>query len=126
MRMTTRNTRKPSTTKRMIIMVFIVGLLLAILIGWNVMGEKMKQQAAQNMPIPPQTVSSMTVASHPWQPEQASVGSLRAVRGADLAFDVGGIVSRISIKSGDEVKQGQILAELNADDIVAQRRQLEA
>lgn len=124
--MNTRNTRKPSTTKRMIIMIFIVGLLLAILIGWNLMGQYMMKQAAQNMPVPPQTVSSMKVGSSPWQPEQASVGSLRAVRGADLAFDVGGIISRITVKSGEEVKQGQVLVELNADDIVAQQRQLEA
>lgn len=124
--MTTRSERKPSTTKRMIIMIIIVGLLLAALIGWNVMGQIMGKKIAANMTAPPQTVSSMKASSQQWQPEQASVGSLRAVRGADLAFDVGGIISKVTVKSGDEVKKGQLLVELNADDIVAQQRQLEA
>ncbi|WP_440225094.1 efflux RND transporter periplasmic adaptor subunit [Dokdonella sp. MW10] len=124
--MTTRSTRKPSTTKRMIIMILIVGILLFVLIGWNVMGNIMMQQAAQNMPVPPQTVSSTKAGMQPWQPEQGSVGSLRAVRGADLAFDVGGIVTKVNVKSGEVVKEGQLLVELNAEDIVAQQRQLEA
>lgn len=124
--MNERSERKASTTKRMIIMVIIVGLLLAALIGWNVMGQIMGRKFAASMKPPPQTVSTMKVTSQSWQPEQASVGSLRAVRGADLAFDVSGIVTRVNVKSGDEVRQGQLLVELNADEIIAARRQLEA
>ena len=52
MRMNSRSEdRKPSTTKRMIIMVVIVGLLLAALIGWNVMGKIMGAKFAANMPV---------------------------------------------------------------------------
>ncbi len=118
--------RKPSTTKRMIIMVIIVGLLLAALIGWNVMGKIMGAKFAANQQVPPQTVSSTIAGEQKWQPEQGSVGSLRAVQGADLAFDVGGIVSKIGVKSGQQVKKGELLVELNADEFVAQQRQLEA
>ncbi|MFZ2236454.1 MAG: efflux RND transporter periplasmic adaptor subunit [Dokdonella sp.] len=118
--------RKPSTTKRMIIMVVIVGLLLTALIGWNVMGKIMGAKFAANQPVPPQTVSSTIAGEQKWQPEQSSVGSLRAVQGADLAFDVGGIVSKIGVASGQQVKKGELLVELNADEFVAQQRQLEA
>ena len=124
--MNPRSERKPSTTKRMILMIVIVGILLALLIGWNLLGKHFAAQAAANMPVQPQTVTSTKAGTQQWQPEQASVGSLRAVKGADLAFDVSGIVTAIKVKSGDEVKQGQLLIELNADDLVAQRRQLEA
>lgn len=124
--MNPRSERKPSTTKRMILMILIVGFLLAALIGWNLLGKHFAAQAAANTVVPPQTVTSTKATSQPWQPEQASVGSLRAVKGADLAFDISGIVTAIKVKSGDEVKQGQLLIELNADDLVAQRRQLEA
>lgn len=117
---------KPSTTKRMIIMVIIVGLLLAALIGWNVMGRIMGAKFAANQPVPPQTVSTIVAGEQLWQPEQGSVGSLRAVQGADLAFDVGGIVSNINVTSGQQVSKGDVLVELNADEFVAQRRQLEA
>lgn len=118
--------RKPSTTKRMIIMFIIVGILLALLIGWNVMGKIMGAKFAANQPVPPQTVSSMIASEQKWQPEQSSVGSLRAVHGADLAFDVGGIVSSIHVESGQKVSKGDLLVELNADEFVAQQRQLEA
>jgi membrane fusion protein, multidrug efflux system len=124
--MKSRSERKPSTTKRMIIMGIFVGGFLALLIAWNLFGQYMASQAALQTHVPPQTVTSMKVGKEFWQPEQASVGSLRAARGADLAFDVSGLVSAVRVKSGEEVKQGQLLVELNADDLVAQRRQLEA
>ena len=114
-----RSERKPSTTKRMILMIVIVGLFLTVLIGWNLAGKYFAGQAAANMPVPPQTVTSTKAGTQPWQPEQASVGSLRAVKGADLAFDISGIVTAIRVKSGEEVKQGQMLIELNADDFIA-------
>jgi membrane fusion protein (multidrug efflux system) len=126
MRMTPRSERKPSTRKRMIIMILVVGGFLTLLIGWNLMGQYFAGQAAANMPIPPQTVTTMKAGKEPWQPEQASVGSLRAAKGAELAFDVSGIITRVRVDSGQEVTEGQMLIELNADDIIAQRRQLEA
>ena len=124
--MNPRRTRKPSTSTRMIIMIAVVGGFLALLIGWNLFQSHMGKKFAENAPVPPQTVSSTRVSSQPWQPEQSSVGTLRAAQGADLAFDVGGIATAIHVKSGVEVKKGQLLIELNADDLVAQRRQLEA
>ncbi|MGB0134282.1 efflux RND transporter periplasmic adaptor subunit [Dokdonella sp.] len=124
--MNSRNERKPSTTKRMILMIALVGGFLAVLIAWNIVGKMMGQNAAANMPVQPQTVTSMKVGTQLWQPEQNSVGSLRAVQGADLAFDVGGVVTAVKAKSGQQVEKGQLLIELNADDIIAERRQLEA
>jgi membrane fusion protein, multidrug efflux system len=126
MRMKSRSERKPSTRKRMILMIAVVGGFIALLVAWNIFGKIMGQRAAANMPVPPQTVTSIKVSSQPWQPEQGSVGSLRAAQGADLAFDVAGVVTAVKVKSGAEVKQGQLLVELNADDILALRRQLEA
>jgi membrane fusion protein (multidrug efflux system) len=78
------------------------------------------------MSIPPQTVTATQVVSEPWQGEQKSVGTLRAAKGADLAFDVSGIVTEVKVKSGAEVSEGQTLVELNADDLIAERRRLEA
>jgi membrane fusion protein, multidrug efflux system len=126
MRMNKRSERKPRTKLRMILMLFFVGGFIAILIAGNLVLGYMGKKYAGNAPVPPQTVTSSKVASQPWQPEQGSVGSLRAAQGADLAFDVAGVVTAVKIKSGAEVKQGQLLVELNADDIVAQRQQLEA
>ena len=118
--------KKPSTTKRMILMLVFVGGFIALLIAWNVMGGIMMKQAAENMPVPPQTVTTTKAGFDQWQPAQASVGTLRAVRGADLAFDVSGVVSKVNLVSGDEVKQGQVLVQLRDEDDVAALRQTEA
>jgi membrane fusion protein (multidrug efflux system) len=51
---------------------------------------------------------------------------LRAANGADLAMDVAGLVTGVSLKSGQDVKQGQLLLQLRDGDDVAQLQQLEA
>ena len=61
-----------------------------------------------------------------WQPEVSAVGSMRAVRGVDVTTEVTGLVRSLRFKSGDEVKAGQVLVELNADAEIAQQHALEA
>ena len=48
------------------------------------------------------------------------------MRGADLALDVSGVVTKVEVASGSEVKQGQLLVQLRDDDEVARQRQAEA
>jgi membrane fusion protein (multidrug efflux system) len=54
------------------------------------------------------------------------VGSLRAVKGADLALEVAGIVDEIDFNSGDDVQAGASLLRLKTDDDVAKLHSLEA
>jgi membrane fusion protein (multidrug efflux system) len=61
-----------------------------------------------------------------WQPQIEAVGSLRAVNGADLAFEVSGIVKDIQFNSGDDVAAGKVLMALRSDDDVGKLRALEA
>ena len=75
---------------------------------------------------PPQTVSTVTATTESWQPEVQAVGSLRAVNGATLSLEVGGVVDRIDFKSGDDVQEGQVLLQLRADDDTAKLAALEA
>jgi len=48
------------------------------------------------------------------------------VRGADLALDIAGLVTKVNLKSGDEVKEGEVLLQLRDSEDVAQLHQLEA
>jgi membrane fusion protein (multidrug efflux system) len=75
---------------------------------------------------PPQTVTTTTAAYDTWQPSLSAVGTLRAAKGADLAFEVSGVVTRIGTPPGREVKRGQILVQLNDSVEAAQLRQLQA
>jgi membrane fusion protein (multidrug efflux system) len=113
-------------TKRMIIMLVAVGVLLGGLVGFNWFKGYMMQKYMASAPVPPSTVTTMKVEYEQWQPQLSAVGTLRAVRGVDVTSEVAGLVRSIEFKSGDEVKAGQVLAQLNADSDIAQLHSLEA
>lgn len=114
---------RPKQRKRLIIVILVVAILFALLIGFNTFKGIMIGKFMKSMGNPPQTVSTMTVAYQDWQPHVQAVGNVRAVHGADLAFDVAGLVESVDVKSGADVKKGQVLIKLvDADD----RAKLEA
>jgi len=113
-------------TKRMIIMLVAVGILLGGLVGFNWFKGYMMQKYMASAPAPASTVSAMKAEYQQWQPQLSAVGTLRAVRGVDVTSEVAGLVRSIEFKSGDEVKTGQVLAQLNADSDIAQLHSLEA
>jgi membrane fusion protein (multidrug efflux system) len=122
--MQTRVEGKPSTTKRMIIMIVAVIVLIAVIAGIKVL---MVMKMISGMKPPPPAVVTVSKAIYQeWQPELRAVGSLRAARGADLALDVAGLVTQVNVKSGDEVKTGQVLLQLRDAEDLAQLHQLEA
>lgn len=116
--------KKPRTWKRMTLMIIGVIVLIAIIAGVKVM-QVMKMMAGFGPP-PPSVVSTTKVTTEDWQPELKAVGSLRAVRGADLSLDMAGLVTDVNLKSGDDVKEGQVLLQLRSTEDEAQLRQLEA
>ena len=113
-------------TKRMIIMLIAVGLVFGGVFGFQIFKNAMIKKFMSAMPQPPQTVSTVTAAMQEWQPQIEAVGSLRAVNGADLAFEVSGIVKELHFKSGDDVAAGDILLTLRADDDSAKLEALKA
>jgi len=111
--------------KRMTIMIFGVILLVAA-IGFVVFRNIMQQIAQGSAPQPPMVVTAMKAATQEWQPQLNAVGSLRAVRGVDVTTEIAGLVREIRFKSGDEVKAGAVLIQLNADSDLAQLASLKA
>lgn len=112
--------------KRMTIMLIAVGLLIGGLVGFNVFKGIMMKKYMGKGGLPPATVSAMKADYQVWQPQLNAVGTLRAIRGVDVTTEVAGLVRSINFKSGDEVKAGQVLAQLNADSDIAQLHSLEA
>ena len=112
--------------KRMFIMLIAVGLLVGGLVGFNVFKGIMMQKYMGKGGLPPATVSSMKADYQVWQPQLSAVGTLRAVRGVDVTTEVAGLVRTIEFKAGDEVKSGQVLAQLNADSDIALLHSLQA
>jgi len=112
--------------KRMLIMLAIVGLLFGGIFGFQIFKMQMIKKSMASQQIPPSTVSTIKATIKPWQPELKAVGTLRAVRGVDVTTEITGLVRSIHFNSGDTVKAGQILVQLNADSDIAQLRSSEA
>ena len=112
--------------KRMTIMLLIVGLLFGAIFAFQVFkAYKIKEFFASNT-APPVTVTAMKAEFNTWQPQINAVGSLRAERGVDVASEIDGIVRSLHFKSGEEVKAGQVLVQLNADADIALLHSLQA
>lgn len=118
--------RKPNQRKRLIIVIVAVVVLFALLVGFNTVKGIMIGKYMKSMANPPQTVSTMTAAYQDWQPHLEAVGNVRAVRGADLAFDVAGLVAGVDVKSGTFVGKGQVLVRLVDDQDRATLASLQA
>jgi len=117
---------EPSSRKRMVFMLGGVGLFLALLVGFNVFKGIMIGRALAGAPQLPETVTTTEAKVAAWQPALNAVGTVRALHGADLAFEVPGVVARIDVAPGSDVKQGQALVTLNDEAETAQLRQLKA
>ena len=111
-------------TKRMLIMIGAMLAVLALLVGGFILHI---QKLIASAPKPaPQTVTTTKVSSQDWQPALAAVGSVAPVRGVDVTTEIAGLVREIHFKSGQDVHQGDVLVELNADSDKAQLAALEA
>jgi membrane fusion protein, multidrug efflux system len=113
-------------TKRMIIMLIAVAVVLGGVFGFQVFKANIIKHVMASLANPPQTVSTVTAGYQQWQPAVSAVGTLRAVNGAELSLQLAGIVSELDFKSGDDVRAGQVLLRLRSDDDVAKLQSLQA
>ena len=112
--------------KRMLVMLVLVGAVLGGVFGFKTFVDEKVKEFMAGAGNPPQTVSTAQAAVTQWQPQLEAVGSLRAVRGADLSLEVPGVVEEINFQSGDEVQVGAVLLRLRGDDEIAKLESLEA
>jgi membrane fusion protein, multidrug efflux system len=73
------------------------------------MGEQYKKSGP-----PPEVVSSAVATSGEWEGTLTAVGSITAAKGVTVSNDAAGVVARIHFESGQVVKQGQVLVELDS------------
>jgi len=112
--------------KRMMIMLLAVVLVLGGVFGWKTYSGMQMMKAMMAGGIPAQTVSTIKATMQDWQPKLEGVGSARAVNGADLSFEVAGVIETLNFESGDSIEAGKVLAQLRAEDDIAKLRTLTA
>jgi membrane fusion protein, multidrug efflux system len=112
--------------KRMVIMLVLVALVLGGIFGFQAFKATMIKKFMSQISAPPQTVSTAKAAYTPWQSTIQVVGSLRAVKGADLSLETAGTIDSITFDSGDDVEAGKVLLKLRSDDDAAKLASLQA
>lgn len=117
---------KKGTPIRMIIMLLLVALVFGGIYGFQQFRNEMISKAIRGKGIPPQAVSTIVVKKEEWQPKVDVIGSLQAEQSTQLATEVSGLITQIHFKSGQAVKAGEKLLELNDAPLKAQLAQLQA
>ncbi len=108
--------------KRIFIVVLILGLVFGGVLGWKMyLGYMTKQYMAQQKP-PTASVAAKPAAKSQWQSRLQAVASLQAVQGVEVSGEIAGQVEQIHFRSGQEVKQNDLLLEL---DTTVDRAELE-
>ena len=99
-------------------LVAVKGSQIGMLIG---MGEAMKKAGP-----PPEVVGTALAEKQTWENTLSAVASVVTAKGVALSNDAPGLVSKIHFESGDVVKQGAILVELETSVERAQLASLHA
>jgi membrane fusion protein (multidrug efflux system) len=123
----TTTARPRALIKPLLILLIAVAVVMGGIYGWQqFVARKFIGPMLKAMASAPQTVSTTVAVSSTWQARTQALGSLRAVRGADLAAQTSGVVDTLHIESGTEVPAGAVLLKLRPYDDPAKLAQLQA
>ncbi|MFD1197210.1 efflux RND transporter periplasmic adaptor subunit [Brucella gallinifaecis] len=98
--------------KRLILAIIFLVIVVGGLVGFNLFRDKAIKDFFANMKQPAQTVSTITVSPSSWTPGIEAIGTANAKNGVDLTVQLSGIVQNIGFKANQDVKQGDLLLEL--------------
>lgn len=112
------STKKP----RLFLRLFFILLIVAAIVGslaYVKYGQIQVMAAQGSIPPPPISVTVAEAKAEKWQKRILAIGSLVASQGVDISSEVGGIVRSINFNSGEEVKAGKLLLQLDNQTEVA-------
>ena len=99
--------------KRILIVLCLTLLILGGLFGFKF--YQIKQAISQIKPPPPASVAAATVKMESWDTSLTSVGSFIPVAGVYVSNEVAGKIKALQFHSGQSVKAGDLLLELDSD-----------
>ncbi len=100
--------------RRMLIMLGVVLLVVLLLAGYKAFS--VYQQIQQfSAPKPAISVSVATAREREWQSRLPAIGTLKALQGVDLSLEIAGTVKALMFESGQKVRVGQPLLQLDSD-----------
>jgi len=112
--------------KKILLTAVAILVLVGVIAGIKALQIRALIDSGKSERPPVETVSAIPVEADQWVRSVESVGSVRAVQGADLATETPGTVSAIHFENGAEVKAGDLLLELDTEAESATLRSAEA
>ncbi len=100
--------------------IFLALLIWGVLAGIKTM--QIRKLMSQSFEMPPTSVTSQVAEAEDWIPALKAVGSTAAVQGVMVSTDQPGIVTKINFESGQTVKEGDLLVQLDISQEEAQLR----
>jgi membrane fusion protein, multidrug efflux system len=112
--------------KRMFLMLAVVLIFIATLgfVKFRQVQTAMAESAA--FQPPPEAVTTIVAQPQEWPATLSVIGTVAAVQGVTVSADLPGIVERIAFDSGRQVRQGDLLVELDTRQERAQLAAIEA
>jgi membrane fusion protein (multidrug efflux system) len=112
--------------KRMILMLTVTVAVLAVLGFLKFQQFQAAAAQAAGFQPPPEAVTTIVAQPEEWPDTLAVIGTTAAVQGVTVSADLPGLVARISFESGQAVRQGDVLVELDTREEQAQLAAAEA
>ena len=109
------------------VLALLAGLVIVFVLG-GVKFFQVRKAIAEHasFAMPPESVTSLVAKEEEWVPSLKAVGSSAAVQGVTVSTDEPGIVHKINFESGQAVKEGDLLVQLEVSMEQAQLRSAEA
>lgn len=101
-------------------MLIVVIVVFGGLVGFYFFKQIMMKKYFSQMKPPPASVTTTQVRSESWHPYLSAVGDLKAEQSVQITASIGGKVERIYFQSGDYVKTGAPLVDLDSSTQQAQ------
>ncbi|HET9261912.1 MAG TPA: efflux RND transporter periplasmic adaptor subunit [Vicinamibacterales bacterium] len=112
--------------KRMILMLTMTALVIGALGFLKVRQFQAAAGEAAGFQPPPEAVTTIVAAQESWPTTLAAIGTLAAVQGVTVSADLPGTVERIAFESGESVRRGEVLVQLDTRQERAQLAAVEA
>jgi membrane fusion protein (multidrug efflux system) len=110
-------------------MILTLGVMLVVVTALGFVKFRQVQSAiaaGSSFQPPPEAVTSLVARQEQWPGTLNMIGTVEAVHGVTVSADLAGIVDRIAFESGQSVREGEVLVELDTRQEHAQLASLEA
>ena len=110
----------PTHGRWKIYLLVVLGLLIVVGALGAIKGAQIGKLIAMGKQFqasgpPPETVGTSAAQAETWETTVAAVGSISGLRSVTVSNEVPGTISKIRFESGQVVREGQVLVELDAE-----------